>query len=203
MFWQLASFPKCEHHLFLSHCQEDREALVWPVFEQLQAAGVVPWLDRDDYQYGRDSRSALRDALGLSRHVAFFVTDRILATQRGWCILELGYAELIQANLVWPGGPLANSYLPLYLVPKADERLPRTVWQLARDRGVFHEDSPGIDPISWCVGQLLAYLRREQQQAVRLTTHVRQDARLRKHLSATPGLRDRVTKFAPSRLPPL
>lgn len=201
MFWQLTSFPKCEHHLFLSHCAEDRESLVWPVFERLQAAGVRPWLDRDDYQYGRDSRSALRDALGLSRHVVFFVTEQMLSTTRGWCVLELGYTEIIQSNLMGQGGPLANVFLPLYFVPKSDERLPRSVWQLARDRGHFYEESSGVDRVSWSVQQLLAFLRREQQFADLLAKHVRQDARLKAHLSATDGLFDRVARFHPTRIP--
>ena len=200
MFWQLASFPKCEHHLFLSHCAEDRSDLVWPVFERLQAAGVRPWLDREDYQYGRPSRSALRDALGVSRHVAFFVTDHMLDSARGWCVLELGYTEIIQANLIGPGGPLANVYLPLYLVPQADERLPRSVWQTGRDLGAFYDGPPGEQRVGWCVDQLLAFLRREQLLATRLVRHLRQDTRLSSQLAATPGLLDRVTKFAPARL---
>lgn len=201
MFWQLASFPKCEHHLFLSHCAEDRESLVWPVFERLQAAGVKPWLDREDYQYGRDSRTALRDAFGVSRHVVFFVTDHLLTTTRGWCILELGYAEIMQANLLGPGGTLLNVFLPLYFVRQTDERLPRSVWQLGRDRGSFYDSGSSGDRVAWCVAQLLAFLRREQRQTTRLAAHLREDARLRKQLAATPGLLDRVTKFAPSRIP--
>ena len=201
MFWQLASFPKCEHHLFLSHCKEDRDELVWPVYDRLQAAGVRAWLDREDYQYGRDSRSALRDALGVSRHVAFFVTEHMLATARGWCVLELGYSEIIQANLAGPGGPLANVFLPLYLVPQSDERLPRSVWQAGRDRGTFYDGPAGGPRVEWCVGQLLAFLRREQRLAARLANHVRQDPRLNSQLTAIPGLFDRVARFHPSRLP--
>jgi len=44
MFWQIASFPRCSHHVFLSHCQEDRATLVVPAYDAVAGAGVKPWL---------------------------------------------------------------------------------------------------------------------------------------------------------------
>ena len=98
MFWQITSFPKCEHHAFLSHCAEDRAVLVRPVYDRLLAAGVVPWLDQEHYYYGRDSRAALRDGILRSRHVVFFITDAMLDTPRGWCVFELAMTEVAELN---------------------------------------------------------------------------------------------------------
>src|SRR4051812_37711552 len=113
MFWQITSFPRCEYHVFLSHCAEDRDILVRPIYDRLTAAGVTPWLDQEDYYYGRDSRSALRDGITRSRHVAFFVTDAMLATARGWCVFELALTETAELNFRVTGGQLANLFLPL------------------------------------------------------------------------------------------
>jgi hypothetical protein len=104
VFWQLQSYPVCTHHVFLSHSREDHDPLVRPVSDALVADGVVPWLDREDYYYGRDSRSALRDGVLRSRHAVFFVTAELIASGRGWCAFELAFAEVLQATLAWPGG---------------------------------------------------------------------------------------------------
>lgn len=198
MFWQIASFPKCEHHVFLSHCAEDRDGLVSPVYDRLVSAGITPWLDREDYYYGRDSRAALRDGLLRSRQVVFFVTDAMLAVARGWCVLELALTELLELSFRAPGGQLANVFLPLFLVPQADERLPRSVWQLVRDRGRFL--TPG-DPVGWCVAQIHQFLAREQRLARELAGMARKDPAFAKLLNKTTGLADRITKFHPRRLP--
>lgn len=73
------------------------------------------------------SREALRDAVLDSRHMVFFVTDAMLSSVRGWCLLELAYAEILDVNLSHQGGSLATSILPLFLVDQADARLPRSV----------------------------------------------------------------------------
>lgn len=203
MFWRLAAFPKCRHHVFLSHGREDHGDLVRPVYDRLIGAGVLPWLDREDYGYGRSSRSALQDAIIACRHVVFFVTGAVLDSGRGWCVLELGYTEIVQTNLTTAGGQLADVHLPLFFVPQQDERLPRTVWQLGRDRGRFFDPAADGDRVEWSVREIIRFLQREQSKATELARFVRKDPATRDQLSATPGLLDRVTKFAPSRLPPL
>jgi len=70
MLWQLRSFPACTHHVFLSHCSEDRASLVMPLYEALQAQGIIPWLDLHDYPYGSRSFEALRNGVLWSRHPA-------------------------------------------------------------------------------------------------------------------------------------
>jgi hypothetical protein len=198
--WQIRTFPKCRHHVFLSHCQEDHDGLVRPVYDALVAAKVVPWLDKEDYNYGRSSREALQGAVLASRHVIFFVTDAMLRSARGWCVLELAYAEILDANLQGRGGSLAHAFLPLFLTEQADERLPRTVWQAVRDRGHFLPTTSTASTHQWCVQEIKKFLLSEQQVCRDLNASCVQDAGLKAELQRTPGLYDRVTKFEPRRL---
>ncbi|MGL5097901.1 MAG: toll/interleukin-1 receptor domain-containing protein, partial [Planctomycetia bacterium] len=82
MIWQISSFPRCEHHVFLSHCAADRADLVYPVHDQLKKHRIIPWLDNHDYSYGRDSRTALKDGLLSSRHAVFFITCNMMNYSR-------------------------------------------------------------------------------------------------------------------------
>ncbi len=200
MFWAIQFFPRCTHHVFLSHCAEDREGLVFPLYEALRGRGVRAWLDRHDYPYGRGSRAALRDAVIVCRHVVFLVTDAMLTSARGWCVQELAWAELLQDNLLQPGGPaLANVSLPLYLIDPADPRLPRSVWQSARDKGPFRA---GAAPVEWAAGQIEAFLRREERLAQEFKRYARSSDDFRQRLRAVPGLSDRVIGFDPQPLRP-
>lgn len=202
MLWTIQFFPPCTHHVFLSHCAEDRLSLVLPLFSRLQQYGVTPWLDRHDYPYGRGSRAALRDAILRCRHVVFLVTDDMLTQARGWCVQELAWAELLQDNLTLPGSPgVQNVVLPLYFVDVADGRLPRSVWQAARDKGTFCP--PGADRVGWATDQLLRFLRREEELASGFKQFADASVAFRKQLRAgAGGLGDRVTQFAPRGLTP-
>lgn len=200
MLWQIRTFPKCRHHVFLSHCQEDHDSLVRPVYDALVASKVVPWLDATDYTYGRSSREALQDAVLASRHVVFFVTDAMLRSARGWCVLELAYAEILGANLKGRGGSHAHAFLPLFLVEQADERLPRSVWQAVRNDGHFLPPGATDQAEQWCVQEIKKFLMGEQTMSGDLNTSCVEDAGLKAELQRTPGLYDRVTKFEPRRL---
>jgi hypothetical protein len=201
MFWQISSFPRCRHHAFLSHCAIDRPNLVYPVFEELKRRAIVPWLDRDDYYYGRGSRAALRDGLLLSRHIVFFVTIGMLKYSRGWCPMELAYSDLLQANLLHLGGPLLNYERPLFFLDQADTELPRTVWNQLRDRGIFHHPSNG-NPVNWAVNQITAFLQREQLLAMNLATALTPGEPNHDAVIGRLGLVDRVTQFHPSPIHP-
>lgn len=200
MFWQITSFPRCAYHVFLSHCANDRPDLVYPIAEELKTRGIIPWLDRDDYYYGRDSRTALRDGLLRCRHAVFFVTLGMMEYTRGWCQMELAYSDLLQANLVHSGGILANYELPLFFLDSADAELPRTAWNALRDRGRFHRPADG-DPIKWAVEQIADFLHREQNLVLDMAKELRPGQPIFEQLATRLGLIDRVTKFDPSPIP--
>ncbi len=202
MLWQPLSFPKCKHHVFLSHCQDDGDSLVRPVYESLSKNGIDSFIDVADFYYGRDSRSALKDAILDSRHVIFFITDAMLNYTRGWCVLELAYAELVDSNLHFRGGKAANAMLPLFLLPQADERLPRSVWQAVRDKGRFIRPEVDRDPIAWCSQQIQEFLGRELDLSKKWAKLARENRELSADLRGVSGRFDRVTKFQP-RLPKL
>lgn len=198
MFWKLSSFPKCSHHVFLSHSNEDQSSLILPLHEKLLTSGVISWLDRDDYSYGRNSRDALRRAILDSRHVVFFVTDAMLNSSRGWCVFELAFSELLELNFQESGGQLANVFFPLFLVSQDDPRLPRSVWQDTRDRGRFHNQEKDGPAVEWCHDQICSFLIREQKLARNMSDNAKADKPFAKRLEQTRGLKERVTRFHPS-----
>jgi hypothetical protein len=200
VLWTIAAFPPCSHHVFLSHSAEDRATLVHPVHRLLLDRGVAAWLDRHDYPAGRDSRHALRDSLLRCRHAVFFITHAMLTQARGWCTLELAYAELIQDNLGGPGGPYLSVILPLFFVAQDDRRLPRTVWQARRDRGTVY---PGrTSRVKWAVDQIVRFLTNEQHLAAEFAEYLRTSPSGPGQLRPGSGLLDRVTRFDPQPLPP-
>jgi TIR domain len=200
MFWQITSYPRCEFHVFLSHRAIDRPMLVYPVYEELKRRGIIPWLDREDYYYGRDSRAALRDGLLRSRPVVFFVTLGMMDYKRGWCPMELAYSDLLQANLIHAGGPLLNFELPLIFLDRSDQELPRTAWDALRDRGIFHHPSDG-DAVIWAVEQITAFLHREQNLALDMAKVVAPGHAVYKALEDRHGLVERLTQFYPGPIP--
>lgn len=200
MFWQITSYPRCEYHVFLSHCAADRADLVFPVYEELKRKGIIPWLDRDDYYYGRDSRSALRDGLLRSRHVVFFITQAMMEYRRGWCAMELAYSDLLQSNFAYAGGHLLHFELPLLFLDRSNAELSRTVWDILRDRGRYHPPSGG-DAVAWAAEQIHAFLHREQDLALDMAKVVLPGQPIHSALGQWPGLVDRITRFDPSNIP--
>lgn len=200
MLWTVQSFPRCTHHVFLSHSAEDRAGLAYPLYAELVRRGVATWLDRHDYPYGLTSRAALRDAVLRSRHAVVLVTPAMLSQARGWCVQELAWAELLQDNLHGPGGDWVNVLLPLYFVPQADPRLPRSVWQVGRDRGEFW---PGRVPrVRWAADRVERFLRREQGRAADYDRAVADGGLPAAQLRPGTGLPERATRFDPQPLPP-
>jgi len=170
------------------------------VYDELKRRGVVPWLDREDYYYGRDSRTALRDGLLKSRHTVVFITRGMMDYRRGWCSMELAYADIIQANLLHQGGTLLNFVLPLFFLDRADPELMRTVWGSLQDRGHFHRPSDGNE-VEWSVDQIVAFLRREQTLAQDLAKVAIPGQLLHDQLAGRLGFVERVTTFDPGPIP--
>jgi hypothetical protein len=200
MFWQIQSFPACTHHVFLSHCREDREWLVFPLNEGLQNRGILTWLDRHDYPYGRTSYEALRDGVLQCRHTVFLITGSMLEQPRGWGLIELAWADLLQENLRTTGGTLQNIILPLFFLAHDNGRLPRSAWHPLRDRAVFHHPRDG-DALAWALRQIEAFVIREMRRAQDLAMVIRQDKQLRSQLTARGGLIHRVTGRKPALIP--
>jgi len=198
MFWQISSFPKCEYHVFLSHSSEDKAGLARPLKDRLSRHGIVSFLDEDDYPFGRDSASALRDELLTSRHAIFFVTESLLQSSRGWCVLEYAYAELIRSNFQLRSGHFANYFLPIFFVPPNDERLNRSVWRRIKELGPFFETGSESDQIEWSTQRIVDFLLKEQQYAARTRSMLRMDAQMRSEIDRIDGRLKRATNFHPS-----
>jgi hypothetical protein len=201
MFFQVRSFPKCDYHLFLSHSREDHASLVRPVYDGLAKSHVVSFLDVEDYPAGRDSRTALKGELLLSRHVVFFITEAMLASSRGWCILELAYSEILQSMMHFPGGQFCHFVLPLFFVEQSNIQLPRSVWQLLRDRGVFTPSGLSTaDQSDWAVDQISRFLQKEQHYQNEMSLLAIEDAQWTRELRKTVGAYDRAVRFQPHSL---
>lgn len=201
MAWIADFFPPCAYHVFLSHSREDHDGLVRPVYDRLRALEIASWIDRHHYPFGADSRTALQNSLLECRHTVFFLTRSMLASPRGWCVLELAYSELLQRSLTVPAGPLSNTFLPLFFVSQADPVLPRTVWQATRDCGVFHDPEGGLDAVTWAVAEIRTFLIREARTAKQNATRAKKDVTFRESLRAPTGLRERVCRFDPQAVP--
>jgi hypothetical protein len=199
MFWSIDSFPETTSHVFLSHTREDFAELIEPVYRLLKRKKVRPWLDRHNWYYGRESRSSLRDGILRSRHTVFFITDSMLNSPRGWCVLELAYSEILQSNLLRSGGALSNISLPLFFTKRDDPRIARSVWQTSIDRGHFFEGANPRKRVTWATQQIRAFLLRERLLASELDRDAEDQTPLRIEIERVPGRLSRVTRFKPSR----
>ena len=200
MFWQLQFFPRCSWHVFLSHCREDMEWLIDPLYEALRQEAIIPWLDRHDYPYGRPSLKALRDGVLKCRHTVFLVTDAMLDQPRGWGIVELVWAYLLEENLREADGDLQTIVLPLFFLRQDEERILRSVWQSIRDRAAFHGPQDG-DPVEWAVRQISLFLQREAERGLDLAAGLEPDSREYARLKERPGLIERITNLYPTPAP--
>ncbi len=192
-------YPRCTHHVFLSHSGADKTTLLMPVYEQLRSRRITSWIDQHDFVYGRDSLTALGEGLLNCRHVVFFITPAMLANPKGWCPVELAYADLVQRNLRTPSLDLVNVMLPLLFVPKND--LAPTVWRTVSDKGQSHDANQHPDAVRWAVTAIERFLRNEESRAKQLETRRKRDNEFQLHLEQRPGKRDRVTRFHPRTLP--
>ena len=200
MLWQIQYFPICTHHVFLSHCQEDRDWLALPLRETLRSEGIIPWLDLHDYPYGRTSFEALRDGVLKSRHTAFLVTSAMLDQPRGWTFVELAWADLLQENLREAGGVLHTVLFPLFFLDKNDLRMRRSAWFSVCDRAAFHRPADG-NAVAWAARQIQSFVLREAQRGLDNATWLQQDSKARQRLGARQGLLERIKALHPALLP--
>lgn len=189
--WEISSIPRCEHHVFLSHCAEDRGWLVNPLYEHLAAARVIPWIDRHDYPLGTDPFEALREGVLKCRHMVFLITLAMLDQGRGWANLEKCYAGILQDNLRLESMELAHVELPLFFVPRNHPVLARSIWAPVATRGSTHLHHHG-DPVVWAAGEIRRFVETEQRRGAELGIDLENDSRFLERVTARRGLIDRV-----------
>lgn len=223
--WEILFWPHCDRHVFLSHCQEDREGLVLPVFEDLRRRGVLPWIDRHHYPLARNALQALREDLLRCRHVVYFLTPSALRNGRGWMATERSFAEAIQRRMTY-GDEIAHVELPLRLLPSNDPPFQRSVWRALADKcpdvpadllrtgrckqffARLIEPLTGTAPLAshwsdkhvkWCAETIMRFVTREEQWAIELGTRIEQDPGLERHFE-DPMLHERVLALSPARI---
>jgi hypothetical protein len=213
--WRIDFWPACIAHVFLSHCAEDRQRLVIPIFEELERRGVVPWIDRHHYPVAREALEVLREELLRCRHVVYFITPAFLRQGRGWSSVERAFSAVIQQGLRY-GEEVAHVELPLLFVPANEPRFQRSVWRSLLDKAAvcpirlsppWHGIAlPFLDTgdrswrdehIEWAVRAIEGFVRQEEQWAIELGIRFGQDTRLNAAFSDDANLRRRVLAQSP------
>ncbi len=191
--WNVRSLPRCTHHAFLSHCAEDRDRLVLPVFQALQNARFSPWFDQHHYPAGQDAYEALREGIVHCRHVIYFVTARFLSQGRGWNSVENAYSNILQANLHERGLELCHVQLPLIFLPHGHPILVRSAWNPLLQRARFYAPAR-VDggAVVWAVEQIIRFIRQEEIRGTALAVQVQNDLGFRPLLAAEPNLLGRI-----------
>jgi hypothetical protein len=203
--WRISYWPPCVAYVFLSHCAEDREMLVTPVYKELQSRGIAPWLDRYHYPMGRESIETLHEELLKARHVAYFITPAMLRQGRGWTSSERAFTATIQQQLRY-GHEVAHVELPLLFVPTDDPIFQRSIWCSLREKGIACPHLPANDAspwrqehIEWTAATIEKFVRQEETWSLELAKRFNQDGRLSDHFSDS-NLRERLLAQSP---PPL
>ena len=191
--WRVRYFPRCTHHVFLSHCAEDRVRLVQPVYNALEENQSSPWLDRHHYPRAQDAFAALREGIILCRHVVYFVTESFLSQGRGWNSVETAYSDLLQKNFLHPGLELCHIQFPLFFVPRSHPVLQKSVWGTLVQRGRFYlpgEVNGGA--VNWTTREIVAFIKQEESRGVSVATQIRNDPSFKYLLQGEVNLLSRV-----------
>ena len=192
--WDIRYWPQCLRHVFLSHCQEDRETLVRPVFEELGRRGFSPWIDEVHYPISRQGFETLREELLTCRHVVYFLTPAALRQGRGWMQAERAYADTIQSRLAYHG-EMAHVELPLLFIARDDPVYQRSSWRALLDKAQVYDQISA--PVEWAATRIELFIRQEEDWARDLATRFAQDNRLSDHFSHDPNLRRRLLAESP------
>lgn len=191
--WRVQHLPGCTHHVFLSHCAEDRVRLVQSVYNALENSKYSPWLDQHHYPRGQGAFEALREGIIRCRHVVYFVTAKFLSQGRGWNSIENAYSNLLQENLRFMSLELCHVQFPLFFVPRSNVILQRSAWGPLVQRGRFYP--PGrVDggAVNWATQEIIAFIRQEEKRGVFLAIQVQNDPGCQSLLTNEPNLIRRV-----------
>ncbi|MEX0867294.1 MAG: toll/interleukin-1 receptor domain-containing protein [Pirellulales bacterium] len=197
--WRIHHWPLCSHHVFLSHCAEDRNGLVVPVDQRVRDVGVLAWIDERNYPPGRDPFEILREELLSCRHVVYFVTPNLLRQGRGWTGIEKGYADLIQQRLLFGAIEVCHIELPLFFVPQDDPLLVRSAYAAIRHKGVYCP--PDADAVDWASDQILQFVYQEQSWASALAINYEGDPVMRSYFDDDDHLARRIKGIDPLPIP--
>lgn len=191
--WSVHHLPRCTHHVFLSHCAEDRNRLVHLVYNALENRRYFPWLDTHHYPAGQGAFEALREGILRCRHVVYFVTAKFLTQGRGWNSVENAYSNLLQENLRFASLELCHIQLPLIFVPHGHAILQRSAWAPLVHRGRFYP-SGRVDQgaVNWATQEIMNFIRQEERRGVSLGAQVQNDPGFQPSLAAEPHLLRRI-----------
>ncbi|MGH7174615.1 MAG: toll/interleukin-1 receptor domain-containing protein [Gemmataceae bacterium] len=200
--WVIRHLPRCTHHVFLSHCAEDRDRLIVPVYEALEDRRYFPWLDKHHYPSGQAAFEALREGILHCRHVVYFVTARFLSQGRGWNSVENAYANLLQDNLHFQSLELCHVHLPLFFLPRDHVILHRSAWGTLLHRGRYYS-SGRVDSgaAAWATEQIVAFIRQEENRGASLAEQIPNDPGYQRLLAAEPNLLRRIMCADPPSIP--
>jgi TIR domain len=200
--WRVHDLPRCTHHVFLSHCAEDRDRLVQPVFEALENSRYFPWFDRHHYPAGQGPFEALREGIIHCRHIVCFITARFLSQGRGWNSVENGYSHLLQENLRFGSLELCHIQLPLFFVPHNHGILQRSARGPLIHRGRLYP-AGRVDggAVSWAAQEITNFIGREEKRGVSLAVQVQNDPGFQPLLAAEPNLLRRIMCADPPPVP--
>lgn len=191
--WRVHHLPRCTHHVFLSHCAEDRDRLVQPVYTALEHARYFPWFDKHHYPAGQGAFEALREGIIHCRHVVYFVTAKFLTQGRGWNSVENAYSNLLQENLRFASLELCHVQFPLFFVPHGNVIMQKSAWGPLIQRGRFYP--PGrVDggAVTWAHKAITTFIEQEERRGVSLAIQVQNDPGFQPLLTAEPNLLRRV-----------
>ena len=200
--WSVRHLPRCTHHVFLSHCAEDRDRLVKPVCTALEDAKYFPWFDQHHYPAGQGAFEALREGIIHCRHVVYFVTARFVAQGRGWSVVENAYASLLQENLRHSSLEVCHVQFPLFFVPRGHLVLPRSVWGAAIAAGtVLSPWTSGRRAKAWATREIISFIQQEERRGLSLAEQIQTDPGFQPWLAAEPNLLRRVMVADPPSIP--
>ncbi len=200
--WKVRYLPRCTHHVFLSHCAENRACLVLPVYRALEEDQYSPWLDQHHYPRGQEAFPALREGILRCRHVVFFVTEEFLAQGRGWNSIEATYSDLLQRSLLRGGLELCHIQFPLFFVPRGHEVLKRSAWGTLVQRGRFYgSERVDDEATSWAIQEITSFIRQEETRGPSLAIQIENDPSFQRLLSEERNLVRRVMCADPPHAP--
>jgi hypothetical protein len=217
--WRIEFWPKCQSHVFLSHCAEDRDGLIDPVCASLADRRIEPWMDRYDYPLARGGFDTLHEDLLKCRHIVYFITPAMLRQGRGWSAAERALSAAIQQHLCF-GEEIAHIELPLLFIPPNDAIFNRSIWRSLVDKTIacIHHSSaiglaaifPSADSgerrwsdkhVEWASRTIEMFVRQEEDWAAELALRIGKDSALRKTFSHDQNLFERILAVSPPPLP--